>query len=84
MRPQGRFLIERSNMLLKEMVGKLNSFNMDAEVEFAGGDDFEVELVDNESDRITDEGNAKRVIFKIVEKPVEEAPEMPATEPDAE
>jgi hypothetical protein len=62
-------------MLVKEFIGKLNSFNMDAEVEFEGGDDFAVDLVENENGKITDEGNAKKVIFKIVTKPAETATE---------
>ena len=62
-------------MLVKEFIGKLNSYNMDAEIEFADGDDFEVDLVNNEDSKITDNGNAKKVIFKVITKSVEETPE---------
>lgn len=54
-------------MLVKEFIGKLNSFNMDAEIEFARGNDFEMELVENEDEKVTNEGNAKKVIFRVVE-----------------
>lgn len=53
-------------MLVKELIGKLNSYNMDAEVIFEGGDQLEVELVNNEDEIITDGGNAKQVKVRIV------------------
>lgn len=53
-------------MLVKELIGRLNSYNMDAEVIFEGGDQLEVELVNNEDEIITDGGNAKQVKVRIV------------------
>jgi hypothetical protein len=50
---------------------------MDAELEFDGGNDFAIELVDNKNDKVTDEGNVKKVIFKIVTKKEEEPAEPP-------
>jgi len=53
-------------MLVKELIGRLNSYNMDAEVVFEGGNQLEVELVNNEDEIITDGGNAKQVKVRIV------------------
>ncbi|MDL2235460.1 hypothetical protein LJC07_04800 [Christensenellaceae bacterium OttesenSCG-928-L17] len=53
-------------MILKEFIGRLNSYNMDAEISFEGGDNFDVDLVPNSGGEITNEGNAKKVIFRIV------------------
>lgn len=53
-------------MLIKELIGRLNSYNMDAEVIFEGGDQLEVELVNNEDEIITDGGNAKQVKVQII------------------
>lgn len=53
-------------MLIKELIGRLNSYNMDAEVIFEGGDQLEVELVNNEDEIITDGGNAKQVKVRII------------------
>ena len=63
----GRFYLERKlTMLVKELIGRLNSYNMDAEVIFKGGDQLEVELVNNENEIITDGGNAKQVKVRII------------------
>jgi hypothetical protein len=64
-------------MLVKEFIGRLNSYNMDAVIEFDGGNDFEIKLVDNDNDKLTDEGNVQKVIFTVVTKEVEE-PDDPA------
>lgn len=53
-------------MLVKELIGRLNSYNMDAEVIFEGGDQLEVELINNKDEIITDGGNAKQVKVRIV------------------
>lgn len=53
-------------MLVKELIGKLNSYNMDAEVIFESGDQLEVELVNNEDEIVTDGGNAKQVKVRII------------------
>lgn len=58
-------------MLMKDFIGKLNSFNMDAEISFVGGDDFAIEICENCDGIVTDEGNAEKVIFQIKQNPPE-------------
>lgn len=63
-------------MLVKDFIGRLNSYNMDAELEFANGNDFDIEIANNKAQTITDEGNTERVIFKVIKKEPETAPAL--------
>lgn len=71
-------------MLVKELIGKLNSYNMDAEVKFERGNDFEIDIVPNEAEVITDNGNTQAIIFRIVNKTEPEPITEPATPPEPE
>lgn len=57
-------------MLVKELISKLNSYNMDALVRFECGDNFdiEIEIVPNQEEIITDNGNTKEIIIKVIKK----------------
>lgn len=71
-------------MLVKEFIGKLNSYNMDAVIEFGCGDDFEIEMAESRNHLIADEGNTEKIILKIVSKPEEEPVLEPEIEPEDE
>lgn len=71
-------------MKVKELIGRLNSYNMDAEVLLTTHDDKAGELdLTIESGAYIDEGNTSTLAIKIVEKPVEEAPAEPPVEPES-
>lgn len=67
-------------MLVKDFIGRLNSYNMDAGLEFADGNDFEIEITNNKARTITDEGNTEKVIFKVITKEPEPTPTLPIPE----
>lgn len=56
---------------------------MDAEVKFECGNDFEIDIVPNEDEVITDSGNTQAIIFRIVNKTEPEPATEPATPPES-
>lgn len=57
---------------------------MDAEVRFERGNDFEIDIIPNEAEVITDSGNTQAIIFRIVNKTEPEPITEPATPPEPE